>query len=519
MDRTIIQVVTLATIAASIIALPGCTKSPPDVPDRSRASAGGVPAAQTEVSGVAATSHLRESWDIYLLQGKRIGYGRTTVRREMQSGREVLSIDAVNHLSMKRAGQTSVQDIRTTSVETPEGRLLQFECTMQMGPSPIKTSGVVHGDRLDVEVVGPGKATAQRSSMPWSADIEGPLGMEQTLLRRPMQPGERRTVKIVMPELAGVEIATIELTAKQLEQTQLADRPCELLRIETVTRLSGGQKIESTVWTDQSGDMLKNVTGGLEQYRVTKAEAMAKADVAELDLLSSMSVKVQPPLLNAHHTKLVRYRVHLDGADPAIVFATGPSQSIKSIDAHTAEVTVYAIRPGTEAGNPAAPADPPSPDDLSPNSFIQSDNATIVADARAAADGETDPWQVAVALERYVNREVKTKDFSQAFASAAEVAKSREGDCTEHAVFLAALARARGIPARVAIGLVYMDRAAAFGYHMWTEVYIDKRWIPIDGTLALGGIGAAHLKIANSSLKSASAYTRLSTGRANFGAA
>ncbi len=85
-----------------------------------------------------------------------------------------------------------------------------------------------------------------------------------------------------------------------------------------------------------------------------------------------------------------------------------------------------------------------------------------MADAKQAAGDEKDPWRVAVALERFVNREVKKKDFTQAFASAAEVAKTREGDCTEHAVFLAALARARGIPARVAIGLVYLEGEQAF---------------------------------------------------------
>ena len=165
----------------------------------------------------------------------------------------------------------------------------------------------------------------------------------------------------------------------------------------------------------------------------------------------------------------------MEGGDPASVFVTGPSQAVKSIDAHTAEVTVYAIRPGQPGGNPAAPPERPTADDRRPNSFIQSDDPLIVADAEKAAGRETDPWRVAVALERYVNREVKNKDYTQAFATAAEVAKSLEGDCTEHAVFLAALCRARGIPARVAIGLVYMQGAAAFGYHMWTEVYIDKR--------------------------------------------
>ena len=110
-------------------------------------------------------------------------------------------------------------------------------------------------------------------------------------------------------------------------------------------------------------------------------------------------------------------------------------------------------------------------------------------------------------MERYVHEELKKKNFSQAFATASEVARSLEGDCTEHAVFLAALCRARGIPARVAIGLVYIQGDQAFGYHMWTEAYIDKRWIPLDGTLARGGIGAGHLKIQHTNLKGASAYS------------
>ena len=82
----------------------------------------------------------------------------------------------------------------------------------------------------------------------------------------------------------------------------------------------------------------------------------------------------------------------------------------------------------------------------------------------------------------------------------------RKGDCTEHAVLLAALCRARGIPARVAIGLSYVSAAKGFGYHMWNEVWIDGTWAPLDATLAQGGIGAAHLKLGDSSLKGTSAF-------------
>ena len=286
-----------------------------------------------------------------------------------------------------------------------------------------------------------------------------------------------------------------------------------MLRIETVTRLPLGDKtmkIEQTVWTDRTGEVLKTYSptvGGLETFRVPKAEALEKAEPAELDLLSSMMVKVDPPLLHPRETKQVRYRVHLDDGDPARVFVTGPTQCLRSIDPHTAEITVYAIRPGESDGNRDVPADPPTDGDRRPNSLIESDNRLIVTLAKQAAGNEKDPWRVAVAVERFVYREVKKKDFTQAFATAAEVAKNREGDCTEHAVFLAGLARACGIPARVAIGLVYLEGTQSFFYHMWTEVYVEKRWIPVDGTLGLGGIGADHLKIAQSNLDGASAYS------------
>jgi len=53
---------------------------------------------------------------------------------------------------------------------------------------------------------------------------------------------------------------------------------------------------------------------------------------------------------------------------------------------------------------------------------------------------------VACRLEKLVRDKMQAQDFSQAFATAAEVAETLQGDCTEHAVLLAALCRAREIP-------------------------------------------------------------------------
>jgi len=141
--------------------------------------------------------------------------------------------------------------------------------------------------------------------------------------------------------------------------------------------------------------------------------------------------------------------------------------------------------------------------------LIQSDNARIEQMAEEAVGEEHDVWQAVLKLERYVQKKITKKNFSQAIATAADVALNLEGDCTEHAVLLAALCRARKIPARVVVGLVHFrDRqGSAFAFHMWNEVWVEDRWVPMDATLGRGGIGAGHLKLADSSLKGASPFS------------
>jgi hypothetical protein len=490
--------------ALGLFGLAGCTESTSAV-SKSGSTAPASPSVASTAVESSPPAAVRETWDVYVMQGKRIGYGHTTVREEVEAGQKVLYIESIKHLAVKREGQTTEEDIQSSSVETPDGKLLRFACEMRMGGSPVRTTGRVSDGQLVFDTVAAGANRPVRTSIPWDPDCLGPFATDQTLLRRPMQPGERRTLKTLMIGLN--QLAEVDMVAKTFEPTAMLTGTHELLHIETVARLAGGQKIDGSVWTDRTGETLKTSQAmGLMTFRTSKSQALEKADVAELDLLAGTLVKVDRPLPEGHRTREACYRVHLDRSDPAGAFVAGPSQKIRPIDAHTAEITVYAVRPVQAGGNSSAPPDPPSEDDRRPNNFIQSDDPVIVADAKKAAGTETDPWRVAVALERFVNREVKNKSYSRAFASAAEVAQSREGDCTEHAVFLAALSRACGIPARVAIGLVYLEGQQAFGYHAWTEVYVDGRWIPIDGTLARGGIGAGHLKIAHSNLKGGSPW-------------
>jgi transglutaminase-like putative cysteine protease len=78
-------------------------------------------------------------------------------------------------------------------------------------------------------------------------------------------------------------------------------------------------------------------------------------------------------------------------------------------------------------------------------------------------------------------------------------------------VLLAAMARARKIPSRVVVGVVYVASLSSFGGHMWTEVFINGLWVPLDATLGRGGIGADHIKFADSSFSENDGVSPLST--------
>lgn len=441
-----------------------------------------------------------EEWDVYFIQGVRVGYARTTKREVDDEGRKLLRIEGESHLSVKRFGQATDLGFEVTSLETPEGELLSLTSLVEMGPKPTSVSGWVEEGMLHLQTTTAGK-TAE-SEIEWPAEAGGYFAMEQDLARKPMHPGERRRLQALIP--MSNALGAIELVAADYEITELLSGTYELLRIESTIDQPGG-KLEETIWIDRSGAVLKTFSPVMQMssYRSTKAMALEKPETL-FDLGDASTVKLAKPLENAHASKRARYRVELAGGDPASVFESTPGQQVKSTGPNTAEITVEALRPETPLAEKEI--SPPTEADLEPNRFIQSDDPKIIAMARAAAGNEQDPWKVATALERYVHDAVEEKNYSTAFASASEVAESREGDCTEHAVLLAALLRAVKMPARVAIGLVYAPSEQGFAFHLWTEVFLNGRWLPLDGTLGRGGIGAAHLKLADSSLAGDNAY-------------
>jgi transglutaminase-like putative cysteine protease len=104
-------------------------------------------------------------------------------------------------------------------------------------------------------------------------------------------------------------------------------------------------------------------------------------------------------------------------------------------------------------------------------------------------------------LTRYVNGLLEKKP-TVSIPSAREVLRTRVGDCNEHTALFVAMARAAGIPARIAVGLAFVR--GAFYYHAWPEVYIDEGsrglWLPVDPTFNQFPADATHVRLARGGL-------------------
>jgi len=102
---------------------------------------------------------------------------------------------------------------------------------------------------------------------------------------------------------------------------------------------------------------------------------------------------------------------------------------------------------------------------------------TAMKDQKVGAERE--------ALIAFVDRFIDKKS-PRGWDLASTVARRREGDCTEHAVLTAALARLQGQPARVVVGLALISQGTdhqAFG-HAWTEMLEGGKWVVADAALS-----------------------------------
>ncbi len=431
-----------------------------------------------------------------LMDGKKIGHVVET--RRIKDGVVTTTEDMT--MTLARGSIAITVTMLEKSIETTKGKPIAFEVVQDISGMSQKTTGkIVGGEQAKVVTEAMGMKQERTISFPDGALMAEGLRLLER--QKGLKEGTSYEATVFSPALSMA--VKVEVSVGPRTEIDLFGRIVKLTEVTTTMKIPTGSTT-STSYVDDSYRALKTLlpTMGmnLEIIACDKQFALSSDDV--VDFLDKMLLASPVQLKNIKSLTSATY-VLVPAKDAKPKIPSGDNQTAKTLANGRISVEV---KPAKAAGKVKFPYKGNKQEllkALESTQYLQSDNEQVVKLARDAVGNSSDAAEAARKIESFVDGYITEKNLSVGYASAAEVALSRQGDCTEHAVLTAAMCRAVGIPARVVFGLVYvdefLDRKHVFGGHAWTEARIGDKWIGLDATRSPSGYGAGHIILATGS--------------------
>ncbi len=432
----------------------------------------------------AAMAAAETRWMKIVLDGRKVGQLESI--REVDGDR-VTSTERMT-MTIDRAGITLPVFTEERSIETLDGKPLGFTAKTGLSGMDTEVEGTLD-DNGQLQIAMRSGNSEQRRSMPWPAGavlLEGARLAEQ---RAGLEAGARYSMLSFQPSTlqaipsSGVVMAT--------ESVMVEGGVRDLVRIDQVADLDGAP-LRMSAWVDRDHTIHRASMPvmGMEFVLLACSEACAKAPNQSADILDRAMVVAPRALDGDERSAGLVYTLRIAGQDAPALPSVGEQRSTRGEQ-------VWSVR--VEPRGSLHDTTPPTAADRNANRWLNHDDPTVVALARRAV-GESkhaDAGALMQALEDFVREYIDNKSMRIGYASAAETVASREGDCTEHAVLLAALGRALDVPTRVVNGLAYAPsfagRDQVFVPHAWVQAWDGKRWRSYDAALA--GFDAGHIAL------------------------
>lgn len=395
--------------------------------------------------------------------------------------------------------------VRTRSRLGPGLNLLDFDFQLRSGAGDYRVRGEARGDSLLAIRLDAGSgdqestlritpSTTLAAALPIRMAASGRLGMGREYVARVLDPsvlGDRE-VKVRVTGRDMVPVADSVALGRPAGEWRAVT--FDTIPVWVVEESYGG--ITVTSWIDQDGRLVRSESAmGFTVRRLPYelADQAWKRSRADPGVAAGYGIIIENTAIAANadlsavegdaDRLVVRLRnVELTGFD-----LDGGRQTLRgdtlviSRDRAASRSAGYRL-PYDGGGEPAmhTVATP----------LVQADDPRIVEAARRIAGGSTAPADVAERLNDWVYRSLR-KEITPSIPSAVQVLASMAGDCNEHTVLYVALARALGLPARKATGVVHLD--GRFFYHAWPEVWLDG-WVAVDPTLGQYPASPAHVR-------------------------
>ncbi|MGH9884492.1 MAG: transglutaminase-like domain-containing protein [bacterium] len=433
-----------------------------------------------------------------VMQGDRqVGFAQS----QIDTGQATISVSDYLVADFPIGGKARRTSARTNVALSRSLRVRQFDVAINLESGPLRAGGRVDGDSVLVFALSTGaeKPDSQRIALSGPVLLPTLVPLAVALAETP-KVGKHYVMPVLDPATMNAKDVTLDVRAEStfvVNDSAVFDsatarwrgvQPARIRAWQVVARDSGATSFSG--WIDDQGRIVETRQLGFVLRRLPYEVAFEnwKTEVHGSDLVSNDRDILETTAIAANKTMsrhIEALKVRLSGVSLAGYQIAGQGQSLRG--------DTLVIR---RASDSAMLIDRKLPyrDRDRANSFpeplIQAFDTSIVRLARQLRGNDRDARMVAERINQWVHDSIADR-ITFGVPSAVQVLKSRIGDCNEHTQLFVALARAVGLPARIAAGLAYVD--GKFYYHAWPEVLLQD-WVAVDPTFGQFPADAAHLR-------------------------
>ncbi len=260
-----------------------------------------------------------------------------------------------------------------------------------------------------------------------------------------------------------------------------------------------------TIWQDDEGNMIRvTAVAGIEMIKEDRDQALSGINGSTGDFAVLTSVKTTRVIPNPRQVRSLD--IVLGGiADPTMVISDS-RQTVKHLGDGSYRYRISA-KTFPRSKSIILPVDQTRfAEELDSSPYFDFDLGGVRDKAREIVGDEMNAYAACTKIRAWLHQNMRTRADMGVSRPASDVLKSKDGVCRDYAILFGALARASGIPSRIAAGLLYTN--GAFYYHAWVECWVGE-WVPFDGTQPVDFVDATHIKLAEGSATSMFGLARI----------
>ena len=440
-----------------------------------------------------------ETWMGLYMQGIKIGHSYLSKEKIHRDHKTYTRIYSETKMKLSRLGGNPVEMSTVEEfIYDRQGKPFEVLVKTKMSEQEIDVKAKINPDSIIFKM---GGKTVKQIPVQGTFYLEVPV--EKIIEQNKFKKGAVFNYKILDPIAYSFSDCRYEILEK--EKILILGKSYELWH--TRSRLSSLVPVVAEEWINEKGELYKSEiqTGFLNitSLKMPRQKALEE-ETKTIDIASSTIIRPNTEIKNPQ--RIQSMKVELSGLSKQKIHDfpwDGPSQKLVKTKENSFILQTKSVIFREEEAL-CLPIEKKNLESaLKSTLFCQSDDPDIKATAESIVEDEKNSWKAAKGIADWVRNEIKP-NYDVGFASAKEILKNREGDCSEYTVIFTALCRSVGIPARANVGIMYGEDF--FAYHMWPEVFVgqwidlDPKWFSIDPISREYYTDATHIKFGRTKL-------------------